>query len=230
MSDLVNNLENIFGIKIKDENLFKQALTHPSNFANSVYETYERLEFLGDSVLKVLSSDILYNMFPDFAEGKLSKIRSVIVSDATLAEIFKSLNLQNFLILDKHDNKQHLRENDTICACAFEALLGAYYLEGNQKKLKTFLKKQLTPYISQVEENYVKFNAKALLQEYTQSLNRQLPVYDLTDETGPAHKKIFTVNVYFRGELCGTGCGMSKKEAEQNAAASACEKFGVKGD
>ncbi|MBO7673040.1 ribonuclease III [bacterium] len=228
MSDLVNNLENIFGIKIKDESLFKKALTHPSNSAISADETYERLEFLGDSVLKLLSSDILYNMFPEFPEGKLSKIRSVIVSDATLAEIFKSLKLQKYLILDKHDNKQHLRENDTVCACAFEALLGAYYLEGHQKKLRTFLKKQLSPHIDEVEKNYIKFNAKALLQEYTQSINKQLPVYELADETGPAHKKTFTVNVYFRGELCGTGSGLSKKEAEQNAAAAACEKFEVR--
>jgi len=230
VDNLLKNLENIFGIKIKDEDLFKKALTHPSNSANAVDETYERLEFLGDSVLKLLSSDVLYNMFPDFAEGKLSKIRSVIVSDATLAEIFKSLNLQKFLILDLHDDKQHLRENDTVCSCAFEALLGAFYLEGKQKKLKTFLKKQLMPYIDEAEENYIKFNAKALLQEYTQSINKQLPVYELVDEKGPAHKKTFTVNVYFRGELCGTGCGLSKKEAEQNAAASACEKFGIKGD
>lgn len=223
-------LKTVFGIKITDTELFAKALTHPSSTADSVNDSYERLEFLGDSVLKLLSSDILYNMFPNFPEGKLSKIRSVIVSDVTLAKIFKSLNLQELLILNPHDNKQHLRENDTVCACAFEALLGAFYLEGKLKSLRKFLKKQLLPYINDVEADYVKFNAKALLQEYTQGINKKLPVYELSDETGPAHKKVFTVNVYYNEELCGTGMGLSKKEAEQNAAMSACEKFGIKGD
>ena len=229
MNSKVKDLEKIYGIKIKDEVLFKQALTHPSNCVDIIKQSYERLEFLGDSVLKLISSDILYEMYPDFPEGKLSKIRSVIVSDATLAKIFKSLNLQKYLILDPHDDKQHLRENDTVCACAFEALLGAFYLEGKLKSLKKFLKKQLIPYINEVEADYVKFNAKALLQEYTQGLNKKLPVYELAGEMGPAHKKVFTVNVYYNGELCGTGEGLSKKEAEQNAAMTACEKFGIKG-
>lgn len=228
--DSIKALEKVFGIKIKDEKLFIQALTHPANSMDIVLQSYERMEFLGDSVLKLLSSDILYNMFPDFSEGKLSKIRSVIVSDATLARIFKSLGLQEFIVLDEHDNKQHLRENDTVCACCFEALLGAYYLEGKLKTLRKFLEKQLTTYINEVGDNYVKFNAKALLQEYTQGLNKKLPVYELAGETGPAHKKVFTVNVYYNDELCGTGMGMSKKEAEQNAAMTACEKFGIKGE
>ena len=217
----MERLENIFGIKIKDNALFQKALTHTSYTKEqelSEAESYERLEFLGDSVLKLLTSEILFELYPDFSEGKLSKIRSIVVSDMTLAKIFKSFKLEELLILAVHEKKQGLKNNDSICACAFEALLGAYYLEGKLKSLKKFLKKTLQPYIDDVNENYIKFNAKALLQEYTQGVNKQLPVYKLLSETGPAHKKIFSVQVSFNGKVYGIGEGLSKKEAEQNAA------------
>lgn len=227
----MEQLEKVFGIKINDKELFEKALTHPSytqEHDKGYLNSYERLEFLGDSVLKVLSSDILFEMYPEYTEGKLSKIRSVIVSDATLAKIFKSYNLETLLIIAKHE-KNKLKNNDMICACAFEAILGAYYLEGKLKSLRRFLKKVLLPYIKDAEENYVNFNAKALLQEYTQGINKQLPVYKLVNESGPAHKKVFVVEVSYNGEVCGIGEGKTKKEAEQNSATKACEKFGVKG-
>lgn len=228
----MEKLEKVFGIKIKDKTLFERALTHQSYAQEnngSPLDTYERLEFLGDAVLKVLSSEILYEMFPDFPEGKLSKIRSIVVSDATLAKIFKTHKLEDLLRFSKHDKKQGLANNDTICACAFEALLGAYYLEGKLKSLKRFLKNVLTPHIKDVNTNYINFNAKALLQEYTQGVNKKLPVYELVEELGPAHKKHFKVQVKFNDEICGIGSGSTKKEAEQNAATQACRKFGVEG-
>lgn len=226
----MDRLEKVFNIKIKDEGLFRLALTHPSFTKENelaLTESYERLEFLGDSVLKLLTSDILFEMFPEFPEGKLSKIRSIVVSDMTLAKIFKSFNLEELLILARHEQKQGLSQNDTICACAFEALLGAFYLEGKLKSLRRFLKKVLRPYIKDVNEHYINFNAKALLQEYTQGLNKTLPVYKLVGEKGPAHKKVFTVEVSYNGEVCGVGKGGTKKEAEQNAATEACKKFNV---
>ena len=178
-------------------------------------------------MLKLLTSDILFEMYPEFPEGKLSKIRSIVVSDMTLAKIFKSFNLETLLIIAKHEKKQGLSNNDTICACAFEAILGAFYLEGRLSGLRKFLKKVLKPYIEDVNANYINFNAKALLQEYTQGVNKQLPSYILLEEKGPAHKKTFTVQVSFNNEVCGTGSGATKKEAEQNAAAEACRKFNV---
>lgn len=228
----MKKLEQVFNIKIKDETLFKRALTHPSYTKEqelSFLDSYERLEFLGDSVLKLLTSDILFEMYPEFPEGKLSKIRSIVVSDMTLAKIFKSFKLEELLIIAKHEKKQGLSNNDTICACAFEALLGAFYLEGKLKSLRVFLKKVLKPYIEDVNEHYINFNAKALLQEYTQGINKQLPVYQLVEENGPAHKKVFTVQVSFNNEVCGIGSGNTKKEAEQNAATEACKKFNVEG-
>lgn len=229
----MERLEKIFGIKINDNALFKKALTHPSFTKEqelSFLDSYERLEFLGDSVLKLLTSDILFKMYPDFPEGKLSKIRSIVVSDMTLAKIFKSFKLEELLIFAKHEKKQKLDQNDTICACAFEALLGAFYLEGKLLELRKFLTTVLRPYIEDVNANYINFNAKALLQEYTQGLNKQLPIYKLLEENGPAHKKVFTVQVSFNNEVCGIGTGSTKKEAEQNAATEACKRFNVKGD
>ncbi len=226
----MQRLEKIYGIKLGDIELFKRALTHPSYTQENgleATESYERLEFLGDSVLKLLTSDILFEMYPEFPEGKLSKIRSIVVSDMTLAKIFKSFNLQELLIVSKHDKKQGLTRNDTVCACAFEALLGAFYLEGRLKQLRKFLKKVLKPYIEDVNEHYINFNAKALLQEYTQGINKKLPVYTILEESGPAHKKSFTVQVSFNDEVCGIGTGSTKKEAEQNAATEACKKFNV---
>ena len=135
-------IEKVFGIKIKNKDLFKKALTHTSYTQEqnlSATDSYERLEFLGDSVLKLLTSEILFETYPESPEGKLSKIRSIVVSDATLAKIFKEKSLEEKLILSKHDKKQGLAHNDSICACAFEAILGAYYLEGKLKSLKTFL-------------------------------------------------------------------------------------------
>ena len=224
-------IEKVFGIKIKDVELFKKALTHSSYTQEqnlSPIDSYERLEFLGDSVLKLLTSEILFETYPDFPEGKLSKIRSIVVSDATLAKIFKSHKLEEKLILAKHDKKQGLLKNDTICACAFESILGAYYLEGKLKSLKNFLKKVLMPYIEDVNSNYINFNAKALLQEYTQSIDKKLPIYELINEDGPAHKKTFTVQVTYNGTIYGTGTGTTKKEAEQNAATQACKTLNVK--
>lgn len=226
----MERLEKIFGIKLKDNELFKKALTHTSYTQENNLDftaSYERLEFLGDSVLKLLTSDILFEMYPEFPEGKLSKIRSIVVSDMTLAKIFKSFNLEELLIVSKHDKKQGLTKNDSVCACAFEALLGAFYLEGKLKSLRKFLKKTLKPYIEEVKEHYINFNAKALLQEYTQGVNKKLPVYTLIEEKGPAHKKSFTIQVSFNDEICGVGTGSTKKEAEQNAATEACKKFNV---
>ncbi len=229
----MERLETIFKTNIEDKDLFLRALTHPSYSQEqglTFVDSYERLEFLGDSVLKLLTSDILFEMYPEYPEGKLSKIRSIVVADMTLAKIFKSFHLEELLRISKHDKKQGLASNDTICACAFEALLGAFYLEGKLQPLREFLTKTLKPYIEDVQANYINFNAKALLQEYTQGLNKKLPIYELIDQTGPAHKKVFTVQVSYNGEVCGIGQGSTKKEAEQNAATEACKKFNVEGE
>lgn len=223
-------LEEIFGIKPENQKLFERALTHSSftkeNNITSL-ENYERLEFLGDAVLKLCVSDILFNKFPKYDEGNLTRIRSVIISDATLAEITKEIGLSSLIIIGKREEKSGGRKRKSILACAFEAVLGAYYIEGKIKGLSTFLEKVFEPYIKDVDENFEKFNAKAILQEYTQSQNKKTPDYKIIEELGPQHEKVFEVEVSYMEEILATGKGKTKKEAEQVCAYAACLKLGV---
>ena len=226
----MKKLEEIYGIEIDNKKFFEKALTHPSytQEQNLDYgENYERMEFLGDAVLKLLTSEILYEKYPDYTEGDLSKIRSIVVSDNTLAKIANEIGLCKLIILAKHEAKQGLAKIESVCACVFEAVLGAFYLDGKLKFLKPFLEKVLTPYIEDVDKNFERFNAKALLQEYTQSLTKQTPVYSLVNEEGPAHNKTFTIEVSYQDKVVAKGVGKSKKEAEQHAAYEACKIFGV---
>ena len=226
----MDRLENIFNIKIDNYDLFKCALTHPSYTKenNLTYdENYERLEFLGDAVLKLVASDILFSIYPDYTEGNLSKIRSIVVSDNILSQIAHDIGLCDLIILANHEKKQGLANLESVCACAFEAVLGAYYLDNKFEYLIPFLRKILMPYIEDVDKNFEKFNSKALLQEYTQSLTKETPVYRLVSETGPDHKKIFNVEVLYKQEIIASGSGKTKKEAEQHAAYEACKIFGV---
>lgn len=226
----MKDLENIYGIEIKNSDLFRRALTHPSyTKANELdfTENYERLEFLGDAVLKLITSQILFEKYPDYTEGDMSKIRSIVVSDNILSKIAHEIGLCELIIVSKHEAKQGLANIESVCACAFEAVLGAFYLDGKMENLKTFLAKVMMPYIEEVDKNFERYNAKALLQEYTQSKTKEIPVYKLVEETGPAHNKTFTVEVFYKNTFVARGQGKTKKEAEQHAAYEACKIFGV---
>ena len=226
----ISELEEIFQIKTIDGQLFEKALTHGSyTKENSItsLNNYERLEFLGDAVLKLCVSDILYKKYPTYMEGELTKIRSIIVSDSTLAEISKKIGLSSLMILGKHAEKMGGRDRTSILACAFEAVLGAYYTEGKFDEVSAFLSRELEDFIVAVDNNFEKFNAKAILQEYTQSQTKMTPVYRITEEQGPSHDKTFLVEVSYLGEVLASAEGKTKKEAEQKCAHQACEKLGV---
>ncbi len=226
----MKELEDIFKIKISDSKIFQSALTHPSYIQENNLEyidCYERLEFLGDAVLKLVTSDILFNMYPESTEGELSKIRSIIVSDSTLAKIAKDNGLCDLIIISAHDRKQGLAKLDSVCACAFEAVLGAYYLDGKVDDIKKYIQSAIKPYIIDVKDNFLKYNAKEILQEYTQSKTKTRPEYRVISESGPAHKKVFEVEVSYEGEVLAAEKGLSKKDAEQKAAFCACKKLGI---
>jgi len=228
--DKIEKLEKIFGIKTKNVEMFKKALTH-SSFTRenelSALENYERLEFFGDAVLKLCISEILFKNFPQYAEGELTKIRSIIVSDNMLADVAKQIGLAELIVLGKQEEKTGGRQRKSIIACAFEAVLGAYYTEGRHKEISHFLEKTFAKYINDVDANFEKFNAKAVLQEYTQSKNKKLPEYNLVEEIGPEHEKIFVVEVSYMDEILASGKGKTKREAEQVCAYEACIKLGV---
>lgn len=217
-----NELAEIFSIEIGDEKLFQSALTHGSS---SKEENYERLEFLGDAVLKLCVSDILYKKFPNYAEGDLTKIRSIIVSDSILADVALKIGLGKLIVLGKSEDRKNLRPS--ILACCFEAVLGAYFLENKLAEISRFLEKVFEEDIKSVDENFEKFNAKALLQEFTQAQTHTTPSYAIIGESGPQHDKVFEVEVCYEGEVLSNGFGKTKKEAEQNCAYEACKKLGA---
>ena len=226
----IEKLEKIFGVKVENAEIFKQALTH-SSFTRenelSPLENYERLEFFGDAVLKLCISEILYKKFPHYAEGELTKIRSIIVSDNMLAEVAKQIGLAELIVLGKQEEKTGGRKRKSILACAFEAVLGAYYLEDKFAQVSGFLEKTFENQMKDVDENFEKFNAKAVLQEYTQGQNKALPEYKLVEQLGPEHDKIFVVEVSYMAEVLASGQGKTKREAEQDCAYKACVKLGA---
>lgn len=226
----LEKLEEIFGIKVENADIYKKALTHSSytkEKALSSLENYERLEFFGDAVLKLGVSELLYKKFPQYSEGELTKIRSIIVSDNMLADVAKQIGLSELVVLGKQEEKTGGRNRKSIIACAFEAVLGAYYLEGNFAEISTFLEKIFDSHIKAVDGNFEKFNAKAVLQEYTQGQNKMLPKYSLVDQLGPEHDKVFVVEVSYMEEVLASGQGKTKREAEQACAYAACVQLGV---
>jgi len=227
---MYNEILEIFSIQLEDFDLIKMAVTHPSYTQSNnlpAIECYERLEFLGDAMLKLAASEILYKKFADYDEGKLSKIRSFLVADNTIAEIAIKLGLNKFLRLGDGEEKSGGRKRISNNACMFEALLGAFYLYGKETEIKEFLKKVLEPKVSDIIENLGKYNAKEILQEYTQSINKDLPKYETISTKGPAHKTIFEIAVFYHDEVLAKAEGSTKKAAEQNAAFLACQKLGL---
>lgn len=220
-------LESIFG---EQNELVKQALTHPSytkeNNIDSL-ESYERLEFFGDSVLKLFTSKLLYGTYPEAPEGELSKIRSILVSDAILAKAGEKIGIDELMLLGPAEEKQGGRKRESNIACALEAVLGAYYLNGRQKEIENFIKDYIMIYAEDVDKHFEKYNAKDILQQYTQGVNKTLPVYRTVSITGPAHKPEFNVEVEWNGEIIAQASGKTKKEAQQNCALEACKKLGI---
>jgi ribonuclease-3 len=226
----MKTVSNIFGIETLTPDLYKKALTHPSYIQDNnlpYTDCYERMEFLGDAVLKLTVSDLLYRVFPDSREGEMSKIRAILVSDNMLAEIAKKNGLADIIIMNKSEEKHGGRKLNSICACAFEAVLGAYYLDGKFKEIRSYIEKTFSPLIKDVKDNLPIYNAKEILQEYTQGLTKERPVYTVVNESGPEHKKQFEVQVSYRDEVLAAEVGKSKKDAEQKAAYVACKKLGV---
>ncbi len=226
----LNELLNSLGLEIDNYDLLDLALTHGSytfeNKLNSV-ENNERLEFLGDAVLKIIASRYLYDRFPEYQEGELTKIRSILVSDKTLAKLAEKINLGKYLNLGFHEEKMGGRTRSSTLACAFEAVLGAFYLDGKLEDLHRFLPELLEDEVTEIDQSWTKHNFKAILQEYTQGSNTGLPEYSIINEEGPPHNRTFEIEVFVNGEILGYGKGKSKKEAQQFAAKMALGALGL---
>lgn len=201
-----------------------QAIVHRSylQFLTEDHESNERLEFLGDAVLNFIVAEQLYEMFPEMEEGYLTKLRSRLVNRRMLAQQARAIKLSQYLLLSTSAAHSIDTGSDSILADAFEALIGAMYLDGGIRVVREFVKRHILTLIEQVltDNNY-----KSALLEYAQAHDLGIPHYTVTKEEGPEHDRRFTVEVYLGTEPYGTGNGRSKKEAEQLAAAHALDKL-----
>ena len=222
-------LEKIFGVKA-DSGLLDKALTHPSYTKElnlNDLSNYERLEFFGDSVLKLFTSKLLYEKYAEYPEGDLSKIRSILVSDAILSGIAFEIGLDKLIKLGPAEEKQGGRKRESNLACSLESTLGAYYLSGKQEAIEKFIEKYVIPYAEDIDAHFEKYNAKDILQQYTQGVDKTLPKYKTIAVHGPAHKPEFEIAVEWQDKIIATAKGKSKKEAQQNCAYEACKVLGV---
>lgn len=209
-----------------DFSLFEKAMRHTSyvNDHGIAQEcSYERLEFLGDAVLKLVISKYLYQKYPDSKEGVLSKLRGEIVADKTLAKFAIKLGLNSFILLSDNERKSGGECKQSILACAFEAFLGAIYLSYSYETVEEFIVLNFSCDMCKIEDNLEKINPKQQLQEYTQELKHILPEYILISKTGSEHNSVFEMGVYFDGNLLAKGVGSSKKSAQQDAAKNALD-------
>ena len=221
-------LEKKLGISFLSKSLLDQALTH-SSYAHELRQQgildNERLEFLGDAVLKLAVSEYLFNKFPGHQEGDLTKIRATAISDETLASVASRLKLGAYLLLSANEKFSGGRDRKSNLANAFEALIGAVYLDGGIGKSRDLILDFLRADIEKMSsEGYMK-DFKSALQELVQKKGWGLPGYVVTKESGPRHKKVFYMDVRVKGRKFGEGRGFSKKEAEQDAAKRAYLAF-----
>jgi len=217
-------LEKKLGITFINKALLNQSLTH-SSYAHEIKQKgiidNERLEFLGDAVLKVVVSEYLYNKFPSHSEGDLTKIRASAISDETLSIVSHRLKIGAYLLLSSNERRSGGRERRSNLANAFEAIIGAIYLDGGIGKARDLILDFLRGEIEKMSTAGYISDYKSVLQELVQKKGWGLPSYYVTRETGPKHKKVFYMNVKIKGRVFGGGKGLSKKEAEQEAAKKA---------
>ncbi len=211
-------------IPLKDEDVFRLAMRHRSAAKDPVADSYERLEFFGDSVLGLIVAQYLYEQHPDWDQGMMSKAKASVVQEGPLAETALRLGLDAYLELSASEEATGGRQRPSILADVVEAVLGGIYLESGLEKARWFVLEQLHPYLKQVSGGDVSPNDhKSRLQEVAQSIWRMTPAYRLAGESGYGPEKRFKVQVLFDSEVMGEGLGRSKKEAEQSAALNALE-------
>lgn len=226
--EVLRNLEERIDYYFNDIGLLDHALIHRSFINENQSEELsdnERLEFLGDAVLSLCVSDLLMQMFPDFTEGKLSKLRSSIVNEQSLAELAFKLGIGDYLLLGKGEELSGGRKKPSLLADTFEAVIAAIYLDGGFEKTLEFIKTLFTPIIEAEDKTFIYTDYKTALQEASQGRFKEIPQYTLTAEYGPDHNKTFEISLSVANIVKTSATGKNKKEAEQRAAKQALEEL-----
>lgn len=221
-------LEKRLGYGFRNLELLDRALTHRSYIhtpENENLRANERLEFLGDSVLGMVTSRFLFENFPDKNEGDLTKLKSTLVSEANLSRIAKSVSLGKYLNLSGEEEKSGGRERNSIISDAYEAVIGAVFLDGGLAPAEKMVRNQILKKYLEITTDQALYNYKGELLEYMQALGLGLPKYNVLQEKGPDHQKRFIIAVSVKGKKIGEGMGKNKKEAEQKAARMALENI-----
>ncbi|MGL5295735.1 MAG: ribonuclease III [Culicoidibacterales bacterium] len=226
--DQITEFMKQWQLEFKNVDLLKRAFMHTSyvNEESRVLESNERLEYLGDAVLELKTSEFLYANYPDMAEGEMTKFRAQIVREESLVIYAQKLELGKMLFLGRGEEQTGGRKRPAIIADAFESLLGAIYLDLGMEKVQSILEAIVFPEVSTVREReYQDF--KSQLQELVQTDASRNVKYEIASESGPAHAKVFVANVIVDEIIFGTGSGRTKKDAEQQAARAALAKLAV---
>ncbi|MFD0867550.1 ribonuclease III [Chlamydia abortus] len=226
----LKQLQSALGICFHNPSLLRQAFTH-SSYVNenrvAGSKDNERLEFLGDAVLELTVSEYLYDTFPHRTEGELTKLRASIVCEPSLVLFAEQLDFGSYVLLGKGEELTGGRTRPALLADVFESFVGALYLDQGLEAVKVFLRQHVFPKLSGEGKPQI-LDYKTQLQEHTQQHNMGLLEYRIVEERGPAHEKEFIAEVKMGDKLLGQGCGRSKKEAEQQAAAQALLSLNVK--
>ena len=222
----MNPLEEQIGYKFRNSLLLAEALTHPSvgHETQRHHFNNQRLEFLGDAILQLVITEYLYQRFSSEAEGQLTKLRSRLVSRESLRVRAAALDLGQYLMIGRGEEASGGRKRSSTLADAYEALIGAIYLDSDLETARKFILSQSKPDLDQVAAAPVDINPKGHLQELLQSISPSSPAYETVSESGPEHDKTFIVKCVWEGMTLGEGTGRSKKQAETAAAADAMKR------
>ena len=225
MNELLEELQDKIGYRFQNTELLKQALTH-SSFANeqkiNKLKDYERLEFLGDAVLELVSSEFLFRENPQMPEGQLPKLRASMVCEPALAYCAKDIDLGSYILLGRGEEYTGGRYRSSITSDVMEAIIGAIFLDGGIENAKKHIYRFI---LSDLENKILFLDSKTILQEEIQKKKDAQLRYELIGESGPDHNKQFTVDAYLNDVLIGSGTGRTKKAAEQQAAYEALLKM-----
>lgn len=222
-SGTLERCQDVLHYRFRDPVLLREALTHASG-ANHRLTSNERLEFLGDSILGAIVCEVLFRRFPDYLEGEMTRVKSVVVSRRTCAKISRSLGLEEFLVMGKGMGS-HEETPSSVLADVFESLIGAIYLDGGMEAAQRFILRHIEAEIDDTVEGSGGLNYKSHLQQLSQRQFGETPTYQLLDEKGPDHSKCFKISAQIGRQQYAPAWGRNKKDAEQRAAMNALSQI-----